>query len=365
MSVPTFRYGLVASRQSPTFPAEDKFSHWEFFLSFESCRGGYHLPRPWVKRKLERDSKMHRNVYLIIETVLVFVGNSLLAIAIHKYIHNSASAAMIYAPLLLFQGLWYYRIYIVGHETAHKKLFPKSLKVNDLVGGLVILPMLVPINIYRKIHYFHHGFNRKDEHTSALDSFVIKGKFKGIKRVYCYVVWYLSVFFGGFFIHSLVSVLLFLFVPPKLAIKISPAFKGWTLKDQFTSIFLFGAGIGLHVLVYVLLGWQNYLYVLGYPLLSFAWVLSLLVYIFHYHTTIGDEVRYNVRSVKPVPVISWILMNFNEHATHHQYPSIPWYELPKKRKPLPPQFAEKNQNTSNFFKAILNQLKGPYIHEGN
>jgi fatty acid desaturase len=101
---------------------------------------------------------------------------------------------------------------------------------------------------------------------------------------------------------------------------------------------------------------------LGYPLLSFAWVLSLLVYIFHYDTTIGDNVRYNVRSVKRVPVFSWILMNFNEHATHHQFPNIAWYELPEKQKELPEYFKDKNQNTWNFFKAILNQLKGPHIH---
>jgi fatty acid desaturase len=57
-------------------------------------------------------------------------------------------------------------------------------------------------------------------------------------------------------------------------------------------------------------------------------------------------------------------MNFNEHATHHQYPNIPWYELPEKRKALPEPYLTKNQRTRNFFRAILNQLKGPNIvHE--
>jgi fatty acid desaturase len=100
-------------------------------------------------------------------------------------------------------------------------------------------------------------------------------------------------------------------------------------------------------------------------MLAFAWVLSILVYIFHYDTTIGEEVRYNVRSVKPIPFLSWVLMNFNEHATHHQYPNIPWYELPKKRKNLPENYSKKNQNTWNFFKAIFNQLKGPNIQYEN
>lgn len=305
---------------------------------------------------------MHRNYKLIIETVIIFLLNSVLAISIFRYIESERLKWILYAPLLLFQGLWFYRIYIVGHESAHKKLLPTNQLLNDVLGTIVLIPLLVPITIFRKIHYFHHGFNRKDEHTSALDTFIVKGKYQGLKTVYYYSIWYISVFLGGFFIHSLVSVFLFLFMPPKLAIKISPAFKGWTFKDQFKSIGLFGLGIGFHFMIYHLGGQELYLLVLGYPLLSFAWVLSLLVYIFHYDTTLGDEVRYNVRSVNNVPVMSWILMNFNEHATHHQYPNIPWYELPAKRKALPNYYAEKNQNTWNFFKAIFNQLKGPNIH---
>ncbi len=304
---------------------------------------------------------MHRNTTLIIETVLVFLLNSTLALGIHRLTTPGVWQLLLYLPLLLFQGLWYYRLYIVGHEAAHKKLFPGQPLLNDMAGTFLLIPLLVPINIYRKIHYFHHGFNRKDEHTSALDTFVIKGKFKSLQRIWYYLIWYISVFLGGFFIHSLVSVFLFLFMPPKLAIKISPAFKGWTYRDQLKAIALFVLGVGFHISIHYLFGREVYLLALGFPMLAFAWVLSLLVYIFHYDTSMGDHVRYNVRSVKKVPVFSWILMNFNEHATHHQYPNIPWYELPDKRTALPESFEVKNQNTWNFFRAIANQLKGPHI----
>lgn len=302
----------------------------------------------------------YKNTYLIIETIGIFIMVSFLAV----WLHNVEMAVLlkwsIYLPVLLFQGFWFYRFYIVGHEASHRKLFQGNRKLNDFWGTVVLLPLMVPINIYRKIHLFHHGFNRKDNHTSALDTFTSK-KLSPFKKVYFYILWYLGVFFGGFFIHSLVSVLLFLFVPPKLAPRISPAFIGWNGKEQLKAIALFVLGVGFHIAVFQLLGKSTYLYVLGFPMLSFAWVLSLLVYIFHYDTTVGEEVRYNVRSVKRVPFISWILMNFNEHATHHQHPNIPWYELPQKRKPLPTNFTEKNQNTDSFFRAIINQLKGPRI----
>lgn len=307
---------------------------------------------------------MNRNTKLIIETIGVFLLVSLLAVFIQRLNIDKTLKAIFYAPVLLFQGLWFYRFYIVGHEASHKKLFADNLRANDFWGSIILLPIMVPITIYRKIHYFHHGFNRKDEHTSALDTFVIKKEPNAFQKIYYYIVWYLSVFFGGFFIHSLVSVILFLFIPPSLSVKISPAFKGWTMLDQLKSIGLFVLGVSLHLAVFFVFGKEIYIFTLGYPMLSFAWVLSLLVYIFHYDTTIGEGVRFNVRSVKRVPVISWILMNFNEHATHHQYPNIPWYELPEKRKALPEEYNEKNQNTWNFFRAILNQVKGPHIkHE--
>jgi len=301
------------------------------------------------------------NSRLIFETLSVFIVISVLAVGIRSLPVSTGLRWVIYAPLLLFQGMWFYRFYIVGHEASHGKLFKDDRQLNDLWGGIVLLPLMVPVPVYRKIHMFHHGFNRKDHHTSALDTYVSKTKPSFLKTVYYYTTWYLAVFCGGFFIHSLISVLLFLFIPVSVSRKISPAFNNWTIKDQLTSIALFSLGVLLHIGVYFAFGKDVYLYTLGYPMLSFAWVLSLLVYIFHYDTTIGSNVRYNVRSLRRVPVFSWVLMNFNEHATHHQYPNIPWYELPAKHTPLPEDFSSRNQNTWSFFRAIANQLKGPHI----
>lgn len=308
-----------------------------------------------------QDKNIRRNTYLVAETITVFILVSLLAIWLWSLNVSTTVHWLLYAPVLLFQGLWFYRFYIVGHEASHKKLFAKNIFLNNFWGSIILLPLMTPITIYRKIHMFHHGFNRKDNHTSALDVFVINNKAAGIKKVYYYVIWYLSIFCGGFFLHSLISVILFLFIPPSVSVRISSAFKGWTMKDQLQSILLFAIGVLFHLSVYWLMGKDIYLYTLGYPMLSFAWVLSLLVYIFHYDTTIGNEVRYNVRSVKYVPVISWILMNFNEHATHHQYPNIPWYELSEKSTPLPQEYSNYNQNTWSFLRAILAQLKGPNV----
>ncbi len=302
-----------------------------------------------------------QNIYLVLETILVFCLMGLAAYQVQVQNLPAWARWTLYPPLLLFQGLWLYRCYIVGHEAAHRKLFAGHPILNDVIGGLILLPLMVPLTIYRKIHNFHHGFNRRDAHTSALDTFVIQGKATWWKSAWYYTIWYIAVFGGGFFIHSLISVLLFLFVPPSLSRRISPAFNHWTWKDQIASILLIGGGVGLHLAIYSFAGQQVYLYTLGFPMLAFAWILSLLLYIFHYDTTRGPITRYNARSLEPVPVLSWILMNFQEHATHHQFPNIPWYELPNRRSSLPDQYAERNQQTTTFFNAIVNQFKGPEI----
>lgn len=300
-------------------------------------------------------SKVNKhNIRLIIETVFVWMVLSFLALTF------SANRATIFI-FAFAQGLWFYRFYIVGHEASHVKLFPENKFLNDLAGNIILLPLCVPLRVYRKIHMFHHGYNRRDSFTSALDTFVVYTKPSIFKKIWYHFLWYFNILGGGFFLHSLISVLLFLFVPVRFSRKISPAFNGWKLEDQIRSLPWFLIGLGMHILTFIYAGSGVYWTLLGYPTIAFAFILSLLVYMFHYDTSTGHEVRYHVRSLKPVPVLSWVLMNFNEHATHHQYPNIPWFELPFRRASLPEEYHRQNQNTDNFFKAVFQQLKGPTI----
>ena len=293
---------------------------------------------------------------LLLETLGLFALLAVLAIRAAL----SGWAWLLYPPVLLAQAFTLQRIYIVGHEAAHKKLVPANRWWNDTLGQVALLPILVPVVIYRKVHYFHHGFNRKDHQHSALDVFVSPWPVTPVVQGFFYLVWYLGIFAGGYFLHSVASIIIFLFIPTDQARKISPAFHNWTARDRMTAWAQFLACVGFHALTYALDS-RLWLYALGLPFLAFAWVWSLLVYIFHYATTIGDDVRYNVRRLERHWFFSWLLMNFNEHATHHIQPTIPWYELPENRKDLPAAFAAKNQTTGSFLWAILQQVKGPTV----
>lgn len=301
------------------------------------------------------DSVRHRRrtTWLLAETI----GVAVVLVGIASRPDRPAWAAV---PLALMMGIWLDRIYIVAHEGVHGKLLPSTPRLNDLVARLLLVPLAVPLTIYRKIHLFHHGSNRKDPATAALDGFVISGKITPLRRLWYRAVWFFYVFMGGFFLHSLITILLFLVVPTRTLRRIDPVFNGWRTQLRIRAWGEFLTGLAFHVCVITLAGGDRWMALLGWPIIAFAWVWSLLLYIYHYDTTIGADVRHNVRSLHGGTVTRWLFLNFNEHATHHFDPSIPWYLLPERRHRLPPQF-EGNSNVGTITGAILQQLKGPRI----
>ena len=316
-----------------------------------------------MQKTLKTTNGYHLSVTarILLETSFLLIAAGWVAHLILGLAAEQGAWYIAYFPLLLFQGLLLQRVYIVGHEAAHRKLIPNHLGLNDFLGQLMLTPILVPVLIYRKVHMFHHGFNRKDHETSALDVFVSAKPITPLRRIYYHALWYLGVFGGGFFVHSLASIIIFLFVPTAQAEKVSPAFSRWRTKDRVMAWLQLLAGVAVHVTVAVVFGGAVWAHALGFPLLAFAWIWSLLVYIFHYHTTIGEHTRFNVRALRQHPFFSWLLMNFNQHTTHHMYPNLPWYELLNHQEELPQPFAEKNQTTGSFWQAIVNQLRGPTI----
>ena len=106
-----------------------------------------------VKQKINT----RKNTVLIIETIVVFIGLCFFATYIHRHpFQYDISRKLLYFFTALLQGLWFYRFYIIGHEASHRKLFTTSKIANDIVGSIILLPLMTPITIYRKIHLFHH-----------------------------------------------------------------------------------------------------------------------------------------------------------------------------------------------------------------
>lgn len=296
---------------------------------------------------------------LLLQTLLVFAAVMLATLAVWRSALPWRWALV--TPLVLFQGLWLDRMWIAAHEAIHKKLFPRSPGWNDAWGTLLLFPVAAPFTVYRRIHFFHHGHNRRDHHTANLDTFVSSRPLTPALRAWYRAVWIWFVFLGGFFVHSLVSVLLFLLMPTERALRLSPAFKGWRASLRLRAWAELAGGIAFHVLVWRVAGADGWMVALGLPLAFFAWVWSLTLYVYHYGTTVGPDVRHNVRSLPRQRFFSWLLLNFNEHATHHYDPSIPWHLLPERRHVLPAAHHHANQTVTSIWGAIWQQWRGPLV----
>ena len=296
---------------------------------------------------------------LLAETAAVLIALAALALLALEYLQPAAAWSAI-AALALLQGLWFDRLYTVAHEAVHRKLVPGRPALNDAIGTLLMLPIVAPFTAFRKIHGFHHGGNRRDRETAALDHFRLPPDAPESAVAARRRLWLFYVFGGGFFLHTLATILIFLLVPARRAQRISPVFRGWPVRLRLQAWLEFLAGIGLHVAVGQLWGVAAWFALLGLPMLVFAWFWSMMLYIYHHRTSVGPDVRHNVRSLPRQPFFSWLLLNFNEHATHHRDPTIPWYELPARRYALPASHAA-NQDVENLLEAVLRQRRGPVV----
>ena len=301
-----------------------------------------------------------KNRRVVAESALLFVVPALLANLLGPRAGQGVLPALVFLAVVIGQGLSLLRLYILAHEAAHKKI-TQNPRANDLVGQLALVPLLTPLQIFRSIHYFHHGFNRRDFHTSALDVFISPWPVTPLVHAGFYLVWFAAVFLGGFFIHSLVSIVLFLCLPLNVARRVSPAFRQWSGRDRSIAWLQFLAALSLHLAAARIFGLRAWLFSLGLPLLSFAWIWSSLVYVFHYNTSMGEPTRFNARSIRVSPFSAWLLMNFNHHAVHHMFPNLPWHDLPGAVPTLPAPYPSRNREARSLLQAVLAQLHGPTL----
>lgn len=295
---------------------------------------------------------------LILQTVGIYA--LLVAVAIRLAHSPLFWPRLLLIPIWFAIGVWLDRMYTVAHEGVHRKLFPDQRFLNDAISTLLLIPISAPFSLFRRIHFFHHSANRRDPATAALDTFVLSRRPTGIGRLYYRAAWIFCVFLGGFFVHTLISFVLFLVVPTRLSQRISPVFRGFGWADRLRAWGELAAALAVHLFLFRWLGMSDFVVGFVLPLIPFAWVFSLLLYIYHYRVSFGSDVRHNVRSLPQQRVFSWLLLNFNQHATHHHDPSLPWYQLTRQPHELPEPLAG-NNDVSSLWQAIAQLRRGPVL----
>lgn len=178
-------------------------------------------------------------------------------------------------------------LFITAHDAMHGSVCPGNLKVNYRIGAIaLILYALLPYQALLKKHHLHHRYP-----TGERDPDFCEGQNQG------FFAWYFHFMKGywswiGFFTMLAIGLLLHLF----LQVCMINLLLFWFLPLAFSSLQLFFFGTFLP----------------------------------HRQPVGGYEAPYYSQSF-PLPTLLSFLAcyHFGYHYEHHQYPQIPWWQLPE------------------------------------
>lgn len=268
---------------------------------------------------------------------------------------SGATDAPYFLYILLLTALLTPQMWALIHDSGHLVLF-KERRLNNLAGRLMSILFGSNFKLLQFGHNVHHGFNRTEVDRTDIFS-------KKTPRVFAGLFYYSKIFFG-LYIGELLMPLLFLLPKPLIA-KIGALFLlgkselHQKVYDQFTGSLL--AGKNLRIIrfdtVILLAHFAAVITLFGaswYLLAAFfgvrAFMVSFLDNVYHYATPKDKDHSYNLALS---PFASRLLLNFNYHQVHHNYPNISWINLPELF----------NDNALHFDKrypaALVAQLKGP------
>jgi beta-carotene/zeaxanthin 4-ketolase len=191
---------------------------------------------------------------------------------------------------VLFQTFLYAGLFITAHDAMHRSLFPRNYKINDFIGSLCV--SLYAFFSYKQLlknHWLHHRYPASDRDPDFHDGqfhHPVFWFFTFIKRYYGWVqfvaaaaTYYIA---NGLLQISAANLLLF-----------------WVLPSLLSSMQLFYFGTFLP----------------------------------HRESHEGYANAHRARSNSFSTFWSFLACyHFGYHEEHHEYPSIPWWQLPIIRK---------------------------------
>lgn len=187
------------------------------------------------------------------------------------------------------QTFLYTGLFITGHEAIHGLICPYYLKLNHGIGAFAVL--LYAAFPYRKLlirHWQHHSHP-----ATSLDPDFHDGNHDGFWAWYCHFL---------------------------------RRYWNWTQFVSFSAILAL-ISYGLHVPMLNLL-----LFVLVPLTLSSVQLFYFGTFLPHQKPSKGYHYPHCARSNSFPVVLSFLTCyHFGYHLEHHQYPTVPWWQLPKMR----------------------------------
>jgi fatty acid desaturase len=267
--------------------------------------------------------------------------------------HWGASALWVALPLVVLTPMHWGLI----HESIHGKLVPQP-RVNEWVGRALAIAFMLPFDAVRFGHLMHHRFTR--ESYDRPDVHDGKGH-----RLLARIGYYAHLL-GGLYLAEVALPLLTLLPSTWVRQLVARKLRGDEPRDgDIQRLFVAFAGsadrrarirrdgllsIALHACAFYLYGaWWPVLAVTMF--LRGLW-LSLADNLPHYDVLLEEPER--ARNFRVAAMWRPLLMNHHLHRLHHQYPALPWTELPA----LARTDAATSAADAGYFRAALRQLRG-------
>ena len=215
------------------------------------------------------------------------------------------------------------------HEASHYNLF-KTKKLNDYLEWIYAIPFFVDMTQYRSDHTAHHyKMNSKDDHL--VEDYEIHGLNNPKKNVFW--LWFIKpiVGYAGYFYL-------------RFAIELNP------IKSALKFLAFWAPVISL-------CWYFDVLHILAlYWFVPFLWSFAS----FFYWTEISEHYNTKCGSRSDLGLLKNLFHhNGGYHYMHHQFPTIPWYNLPKAHKELCP----KDVDIAYGFFDVYKQLKEDHSKE--
>ena len=210
-------------------------------------------------------------------------------------------------------------LFVVIHECAHKLVFRRKLP-NILTAMFANLPLFVPGALsFQKYHLKHHAFQGVYELDADLPS-------RWEARLIGYSV-----------VGKAIWLLLYPIFQALRPIRIRqvPLFNRWTTANLLIQV-------GFNVVVYLVLGPKALVYLalslffsIGLHPLGARWIQR------HYVTTQGDQETFSYYGF-----LNALTFNVGYHNERHDFPSVPWNNLPRIRATAPEAYQDLSYHRS-------------------
>jgi len=268
---------------------------------------------PEVRELISRNAG---SIYLIIEIVI-----AQLCIA---YILRNQPWWLILISAYSIGAISNHALFVLIHESSHNLIFQNRI-MNFIAGIICDLPMSIPTAIsFRSYHLKHHSFQGSYYLDADLAS---RWEAKLI---------------GNSFIGKSIWLLLF----PVFQSLRPPRLKGINFANKWTFI-NWVVIFGFDIIIVVYFGWM--------PLFYFA---ASLFFSIGFHPLGARWIQEHFLTFPPQETYSYygpmnfVALNVGYHNEHHDFPSIPWNNLPKLKK-MAPEFYETLKSHKSWSKLFV------------